>query len=295
VERETDLFHLELGPLSEQDTVKMLLSILSSSGSDFAQWVFYETRGQPFYLMETLKDLLERGALRPKQQDAGRWIFEVDSEHDLGKAVRVPSTVRDVILSRVNRLSPNAFALLVAGAVLDQGLTFERLCAISNVIEEIGLPALDELVSGRLLVEVDQAGIASTYTFSHNIIRDTIYTEAGDARRRLFHRRALDVLETAGESAAVLAHHALAAGLTEAAFRHSLTAGQKSLELAAAKEAQVHLEKARQLARETSLASREIQAHIRDLYLRLAEAYEMSDQPEQAQAAYDESKRLSPP
>ena len=51
----------------------------------------------------------------------------------------------------------------------------------------------------------------------------------------------------------MLAHHALAAGAEAAAFRHSLAAGQEALRLSAASEAIAHLEKARQMARETSL------------------------------------------
>jgi predicted ATPase len=244
--------------------------------------------------METLKDLLEREALHPKQQGENQWAFAVNAEHDLGKAVRVPSTVRAVIRSRLSRLSPNAFTLLTAAAILDQRLTFEHLCAIANIPEDLGLPALDELVSGRLLWEAEQPGTASTYAFANDMIRDVVYTEAGDARRRLFHRRALDILERDKDSAAVLAHHAVAAGLAEEAFRHSLTAGQEALRLAAANEAQAHLEKARQLALEGSLGNVEFQSHIRDLYLRLAEAYELSNQPERAQSVYEELQRLSP-
>ena len=294
VEREVEPFHLELGPLKEQDTVEMMLSILAPPAADFAQWVFYETRGQPFYLMETLKDLLERGALHPKRRAEGQWVFEIDAEHDLGRAIRVPSTVRVVILSRLNRLSPSAFALLVAGAILEQRITFERLCAISSVAEDMGLPALDELVSGRLLLEVEQAGVASAYAFSHNIIRDVVYTEAGDARRRLFHHRALDILEADGDSPAVLAHHALAGGLAEEAFRYSLTAGQEALRLSAASEAIGHLEQARQLALEGSLDSVEIKSDIRNLYAQLVQAYALYGQPEQAQAVQDELQRLPP-
>jgi DNA-binding SARP family transcriptional activator len=294
VERELEPFHLELGPLGEHDTVQMVLSILEPPAADFAQWVFNETRGQPFYLMETLKDLLERGALHPKRRAEDQWVFEVDAEHDLGKAVRVPSTVRAVILSRLNRLSPNAFALLVTGAVLEQRLTFERLCTTSNVAEDIGLPALDELVSGRLLLEVAQAGAASTYVFAHNMIRDVVYTEAGDARRRLFHRRALDVLEVAGDSAAVLAHHALAAGLPEAAFHHSLAAGQEALRLSSASEAIAHLEKARQLAQEALLVGGKFELLARDVYLQLGRAYGLGGQHERAVAAYNELERLWP-
>ena len=288
VKREVEPYQLVLEPLGERDTVQMVLSILAPPAADFAQWVFNETRGQPFYLMETLKDLLERGALHPKRQADGKWAFEVDAKHDLGHAVRVPSTVRAVIRSRLNRLSPNAFTLLAAGAALEHQLTFERLCAIANVAEDMGLPALDELVSGQLLLEVARPSDANAYVFAHHMIWDVVYTEAGDARRRLFHRRALDVLEAARESAAVLAYHALAAGLAEDAFRHSLAAGQEALRLSAASEATIHFEKARQLAQEGSFAGMEFEPHLRDLYLQLGRAYELNGQPEQALAVYNQ-------
>jgi predicted ATPase len=294
VERELERSHLELGPLGEQDTVQMVLSILAPPDADFAQWVFDETRGHPFYLTETLKDLLERGALHPKRQADGKWAFAVDADHDLGKAVRVPSTVRAVLRSRLSRLSPNAFSLLAAGAVLEQRLKFERLCAISNVAEDRGLPALDELVSGRLLLEMARPDAASAYVFAHHMIRDVVYTEAGDARRRLFHQRALDVLEAARAPAAVLAHHALAAGLAQAAFRHGLAAGQEALRLLAANEAIAHFERARQVAGEASLVGTEFEAQLRNLYEQLGRAYKLGGQPEQANAIHEELKRLAP-
>jgi predicted ATPase len=254
--------------------------------------VYDDTRGQPFYLLESLKDLLERRVLHPKRRAEGQWTFAVDAEHNLGQAVRVPSTVRAVIRSRLNRLSPNAFTLLAAGAVLEQGITFERLCAISNVTEDMGLPALDELVSGRLLLEAGQPGAASAYTFTNDMFRDVVYTEAGDARRRLFHRRALEVLEAAKESAAVLAHHALAAGLAAPAFHHCLAAGQEALRLSAVNEAIVHFERARQLVQDALLPEAAAEADLRDLYLQLGRAYELGGQTEKALAVYAERDRL---
>ncbi len=196
-----------------------------------------------------------------------------------------------VIRSRLNRLSPTAFTLLAAGAALEQQLTFERLCAIANVSEDMGLPALDELVSGQLVLEAARPDAASTYQFAHHMIWDVVYTEAGDARRRLFHRRALNILEAACKPAAV-AHHALAAGLVEAAFRHSLAAGQEALRLSAASEATIHFEKAGQLAREASLVGAEFEVHLPDLYQQLGRAYELNGQPEQAMAVYELLSKL---
>lgn len=289
--READLNYLELAPLSEHDAMPMLLSVLTPPADDFAQWLYNETRGQPFYLIETLKDLLERRALHPRSAGNGHWVFDVATHHDLGKAVRVPSTVHTVVRARLHRLSPNAFTLLAAAAVLDHSFSFAQLCAITQLSADAGLPPLDELLSSRLLVEFEQVDRSATYAFPHNMIRDVVYTEAGDARRRLFHQRALDLLEANRNAAAVLAHHALASGLPTAAFRHSLTAGQEALRLAAANEAQAFLEKARELALEDAPDSTEIEQHIHSLYAQLATAYELSGQIDQAQAVHAELQR----
>lgn len=292
VGRELTPVHLELEPLGERETVEMVQSILAPPAPDFAQWLYAETRGQPFYLMETLKDLLERRVLKPKQRADGHWTFAVDAEHDLGKTVRVPSTVHAVIRSRLNRLSPNAFSLLAGAAVLEYQITFERLCAISNLNEDMALPALDELISSRLLLEATQPGFASAYTFTNDMLRDVVYTEAGDARRRLFHRRALDVLEVAGDSAAVLAHHAQAAGLADSAFQYSMAAGREALHIMAVREAIVHLDYARQFVQEASPSEMPGRKDINDLYLQLGRAFELNGRIDKALALVAERKKL---
>jgi predicted ATPase len=120
------------------------------------------------------------------------------------------------------------------------------------------------------------------------MIREVVYTEAGDARRRLFHRRALGVLEAAQVPPAALAHHALAAGEEAAAFRRSLAAGHEALLLSATSEAIAHLERARQITRDSSLRGAEVETQIRELYLQLTQAYEQSGQHKQARAVQEE-------
>jgi predicted ATPase len=175
VSRELTPIHIELEPLGEQDSIKLVQSILSPPAPDFAQWLYNETRGQLFYLIETLKDLLERRVLLSKRRAEGQWVFGLDAEHDLGQAIRVPSTVHGVIRSRLYRLSPNAFSMLASGAVLDKQITFERMCAISKVTEDLAFPALDELISSRFLLETEQPGNVSTYPFVNDMLRDVVY------------------------------------------------------------------------------------------------------------------------
>jgi predicted ATPase len=288
VARELTPVHIELEPLGKHETVQMMLSILSPTDADFAQWLYDETHGQPFYLIETLKDLLERRVLHPKQRIEGQWTFSVDSDHDLGQAVRVPSTVHAVIRSRLNRLSPNAFSLLAGGAVLEHRITFESMCAISNMDIDQALPALDELISGRLLLETILPGATRAYTFTNDMLRDVVYTEAGDARRRFFHRRAVKVLEIGGESAAVLAHHALAAGMAQDAFHYSLAAGREALRLSAVSEAVIHFEHALQFVREATLPEMPDKADLGELYTQLSQAYKLGGQAEKAMAVVAE-------
>jgi DNA-binding SARP family transcriptional activator len=292
VARELPPVHIELESLGEPETIQMMQSILLPPDAGFTQWLYDETHGQPFYLIETLKDLLERCVLHPKRRAEGQWTFSVDTDHDLGQAVRVPSTVHTVIRSRLNRLSPNASSLLAGGAMLEHRITFQLMCAISNLSEDQALPALDELISGRLLLETIQPGVTSAYTFTNDMLREVVYTEAGDARRRLFHRRVLEILEKDGESSAVLAHHALAAGLTQAAFQYSLAAGREALCLSAVSEAIVHLERAHQFVREAALPEMPDQAVLTDLYTQLSKVYILGGQLEKSLAIDAERERL---
>src|SRR5207247_5799375 len=147
-----------------------------------------------------------------------------------------------------DRLTPNASALLVAGAVLDQGITFAHLCQVADLAEQDGLSALDEVLHSRLLQESERAGgrvADGRYVFAHTKIRAVVYAEAGEARRSIFHRRAVNVLQAAAAPPAVLAYHALAAGLAEPAFRWSLAAGDEAIRVVAVRDAITRYEQGR--------------------------------------------------
>jgi hypothetical protein len=72
----------------------------------------------------------------------------------------------------------------------------------------------------------------------------------------VLHRRALETLEGEGAPSAELARHALGAGLPEAAFRHSLAAGDEAMALFAIGDADGHYERARSLLEGTGAKRR---------------------------------------
>jgi tetratricopeptide (TPR) repeat protein len=301
------LTRLQLSPLTTEDILRLLQALGGVGGKDgrqaadlerFGQWLFAETEGQPFYLMETLKVLLERGVLASRPNEEGGWAldFTTAMEHETVVRGFFPPSVREVICARLDRLTPNAFALLAAGAVLGRGITFGHLCQVADLEEAVGLPALDEVLHSGLLHESEREGgeaehmAAGSYVFAHAKIRAVVYAEAGEARRHIFHRRALQALQAAAAPAAQLAYHALAAGLAEPAFHWSIVAGDEAMRVFAVRDALTFYEQARHLMAErvhglgllTMLPALEIE----HLYIHLGRAYELNAEWEKARTAY---------
>ena len=293
LDHDLSLTTITLNALTQADTEQFLDALLAGAESEVARWLFRETAGQPFFLVETLKDLRERGSLATGSSGAWRLQTNLSEIERTGDTRPVPERVRQVITSRLARLSPLARDLLAAGAVLAHGFSFHMLCQVAGAEEGPGLRALDELLRSQLLREVDGESHATggPYIFAHDKIRDVVYTEAGDARRRVFHRRALNVLAAGDSPAAKLARHALAAGKPEEAFRHSLAAGEEALALYATREAIAHYEKARALASDR-LSTLENTA-LKRLHLQLGRAYELAGEYQQALAAYDDLQTVA--
>ncbi len=173
------LTRLELGPLSEKDTLQIVL-VLSGEGGEtgierFATWLFVETKGQPFFVRTTLETLLQRGVLVPRLIKGKGWVFQsqaVGSRAEVPGSI-LPSDVREMIQRRLSRLSSPTRELLAAGAILDHDFTFEALCQVAQLTTQDGLFALDEAIENLLLQEShhQSGGVeALAYLFAHDKI-----------------------------------------------------------------------------------------------------------------------------
>jgi tetratricopeptide (TPR) repeat protein len=189
--------------------------------------------------------------------------------------------LREVLRARLARLGPAAGTLLTAAAIVGQGCSFEVLAQVAELTEPEALAAWDEVLRGSLLREAN-----GTYQFAHDKIREVAYAEAGVARRRVFHRRALEALQRESAPAAELAHHALAAAVDDAAFELSVAAGDEALRLLAAREALEHYDRARSVAERRGWTE-----HFADLHVRFGKAFtslaQWADARRELEAALD--------
>ncbi len=188
----------------ERDSVSGSSATFREQLASFAHWLYMQTRGQPFYLVETLKGLLEQEMIVPSLQQDGTWRLVLRSEllAQTPASALIPASVRELLRAQLGQLTPAAWALLVAGAVMGEGLTFERLCQVAQLDEETGVQALEEVLRRGWLCEGKRAKEAQAfeeYTFAGEMIRAVVYQQAGTTRQRLVQRRVAAVLQEEAE------------------------------------------------------------------------------------------------
>ncbi len=172
--------------------------------ASFAHWLYMQTRGQPFYLVETLKGLLEQEMMVPSLQQDGtrRLVLRSELLAQTPASAFIPASVRELIRSQLGQFTPASWALLVAGAVMGEGLTFERLCQVARLDEETGVQALEEVLRRGWLCEgkrVEEARACEEYSFAGEMIRAVVCQEAGTTRQRLVQQRVAAVLQEEAE------------------------------------------------------------------------------------------------
>ena len=181
--RERLVTRIALRRFDQAQTSAQLGALLGENVSaDFTDAVFRETEGNPFFVEEVLKALIEKGSVR---RDSGRW-----KRCDVDQLV-IPQSMKEAIGSRLDRVSPECNEVLRIAAVLGKTFTFEELTAgAGDQSEDALLDALDEAV-GTQLITADR----ESFTFTHDKIREVLYEELNPIRRRRLHRHAAEGLE----------------------------------------------------------------------------------------------------
>ena len=185
------------------ETNAQLSALLGEEVSgEFGEAVHRETEGNPFFVEEVLKALIEQGSVR---RESGRW-----KRCDMGELV-IPQSVKEAIGNRLDRVSDKSNEILRVAAVLGKTFSFEELqAAAENASEDALLDALDESANAQLITATSN----DSFTFTHDKIREVLYEELNPIRRRRLHRHAAEGLERQAGSCAVerLAYHYIQAG-----------------------------------------------------------------------------------
>jgi DNA-binding CsgD family transcriptional regulator len=140
----------------------------------------------------------------------------------------LPASVRDAVLARTARLSPEARRVLAAAAVLADRAALRLLTRISGAPPE----AVDECVRAGMLVP-GRDGLA----FRHELARRAVDQATPPGARARLHAVALQELRAEGDDDARLALHAEASGDRAAVLASAPRAAARSARLGAHREA----------------------------------------------------------
>jgi DNA-binding CsgD family transcriptional regulator/tetratricopeptide (TPR) repeat protein len=185
----------------------------------------------------------------------------------------IPATVRDAVLARAGRLSPDARDVLDAVAIAPPHAETWLVEALSGTVDA----RLDECISSGVLVSAD-----GNVSFRHELARLSIEESIPLARTRHLHRLALTALlerRSGDRDLARLAHHADAAGEREAVLELAPAAADHASSVGAHREAADHLARALRYAEPMSAAE------LAQLLTRYARECYLTDQAEDAIAA----------
>jgi class 3 adenylate cyclase/tetratricopeptide (TPR) repeat protein len=180
---------------------------LEEAATDLAHALCLETEGNPFFLGEVLRSLMESGAIY--QDDRGRWTAAGEMSE-----MTLPNSVREVITARVGRLGAHAGRVLSMASVIGRDFEFDLLDTVTDLSQEELLDILDAASGAALVREVPE--VPGRYSFSHALTQHTLYQGLPRVRRTRAHQQVAEAIESAvghtpGARVGELAHHWLSA------------------------------------------------------------------------------------
>ncbi len=200
--RTAEIIELEALPVTEVSAIISAIFDADDVGEDFAGFMRERSEGNPFVLEEMLKEALERGDIF--RTDRG---WDRKSVDELG----IPSTVRDTIRLRLQRLDNEVVIVLQAAAVLGRTFDYPTLTAVADVDDAVMHRALDAALQQQLVEE--EPGAPGRYWWRHALTQEAISSDTVTPRRQQLHGRAADALLGHKSSKPIeIAHHLLEAG-----------------------------------------------------------------------------------
>ncbi|MCW2139530.1 helix-turn-helix transcriptional regulator [Actinoplanes cyaneus] len=192
---------VDLAPLDQEQTRELVGAIVDGevAGED-AERVYKRSGGNPFVVEELARDLRD-----------GR--------------VELSDTLREIFLTRIDELPPNAHAVVNALAAGVEPVEHAVLSRVVRLPEDELLEAIRAAVAYRFVI-----GDGEGYRLRHRLVAEVLEQEVLPAEATALHRRYAEALEACPNEAdhARLAHHWQRAGLPARALPSVIAAARSA-------------------------------------------------------------------
>lgn len=208
---------LAVNPLDEEGVVDLVLALFGQPAKLFPRRLHRATGGNPLFILETLRSLLEAGELWKGEE--GLWETPYDASTEDYRELPVAPSVRRTLLHRLERRSSLARRTLEVAAMAGEALSPEVLERVLALSAWEVLDGLEEALDARLLESTGQG-----YRFSHDTIAQVVREAMRPERIRITALRLAQALEDAGAPPGRIAGLFALAGEDNAARTHFLRA-----------------------------------------------------------------------
>jgi DNA-binding SARP family transcriptional activator len=198
-----------------------------SPSAEFIDRLATETGGNPFFILEALRTMVERN-LKP----------DISS----GTSFPLARSVYLLMSNRLNALSPLAHSVLEVAAVIGNEFRPELVAEAGDFSIPDIHQSLVELEQRQLVESLDTGDGNIYYRFIHDKIREALLLEINPVKIRWLHSQVAHALEAYLQQdifslAALVAHHYEAAGEWRRAFDYWVKAGQRARQLLSGEDA----------------------------------------------------------
>jgi class 3 adenylate cyclase/tetratricopeptide (TPR) repeat protein len=233
---------IRIDPLPAASADELLVKLLGSSEEllPIKKRLIEATQGNPLFLEESVRSLIERGVL---DQASGHWRPVGSLPADF-----VPRTIEALLAARIDRLRPELKELLQCASVIGNDIKEALLEGVTGIAQPDLRRAVRDLQAAEFLYE--KALFPETeYAFKHSMTREVAYASLLRERRMILHARAACSLETlaAGrldEHVERLADHAEKGAIWDKALEYLQRSGVKAYSLYANADAARFFERA---------------------------------------------------
>jgi class 3 adenylate cyclase/tetratricopeptide (TPR) repeat protein len=233
---------LRLDPLPPASADEFLQALLGDDPSlaPLKPLLIARTQGNPFFLEESIRTLVETGVLVGER---GAYRLAKPAEN-----LPVPATVQAMLAARIDRLPPEEKRLLQTAAVIGTEVPWPLLQAIADEPDEALHRGLAHLQAAEFLYETSLFP-EHVYTFKHALTHEVAYGGLLRERQRLLHGRIVAAIEQRdadrlADQVERLAHHALRGEVWDKAVAYFRQAGDKAVARSAGREAVACFEQA---------------------------------------------------
>ena len=231
-----------LGPLPPQESRALISHLLSGADPppNLLEQIQGKAEGNPLFVEEVVRELLDRGDLESGPEGL-RWKANREPVE-----MAIPGSLHALLLARLDRLEEDARRTLQLASVIGRSFYYNVLKRVIDAAIELDRE-LQELQGIDLIREAARQPELE-FTFRHALTQEAAYRSILVKRRREYHRRVAEALETLfsdrlEDHAGLLAHHFDAAGDSRAR-RYYRLAGKKAAQIYASSEALAYYSRA---------------------------------------------------